>query len=259
MNIPNVNAVQQQTEMAESMVSRNAALAEESIRLVLLPSACSIIAECLLWLWLSIVCGERLLCTYLLVQSYVSAFGLCIAALIKDHKSLDSQLFLNVPYLPACIKIIIVEVRSDCQCALCRAAEATAAEARRKYEAAKLAADEAERARLAAEGLSQEAQARKSPGYDMLGRIFQCLVSSPGGHGGMYKSHSTMPTNVDDQHCVLRQHGELTCWLAFVCQGDCLMPACRSSLSIAVLLLTYMLQTQSKTSMWYRPCWFDGC
>ncbi len=34
MNIPNVNAVQQQTQMAESMVSRNAALAEESIRLV---------------------------------------------------------------------------------------------------------------------------------------------------------------------------------------------------------------------------------
>lgn len=44
----------------------------------------------------------------------------------------------------------------------CRAAEATAAEARRKYEAAKLAADEAEKARLAAEGLNQEAQARKS-------------------------------------------------------------------------------------------------
>jgi len=43
-----------------------------------------------------------------------------------------------------------------------RAAEATAAEARRKYEAAKLAADEAERARLAAESLSQEAQARES-------------------------------------------------------------------------------------------------
>lgn len=43
----------------------------------------------------------------------------------------------------------------------CRAAEATAAEARRKYEAAKLAADEAEKARLAAEGLNQEAQARK--------------------------------------------------------------------------------------------------
>ena len=42
-----------------------------------------------------------------------------------------------------------------------RAAEATAAEARRKYEAAKLAADEAEKARLAAEGLNQEAQARK--------------------------------------------------------------------------------------------------
>lgn len=34
MNIPNVNAVQQQTQMAESMVSRNAALAEESIRSV---------------------------------------------------------------------------------------------------------------------------------------------------------------------------------------------------------------------------------
>lgn len=32
MNIPNVNAVQQQTQMAESMVSRNAVLAEESIR-----------------------------------------------------------------------------------------------------------------------------------------------------------------------------------------------------------------------------------
>ena len=32
MSIPNVNAVQQQTQMAESMVSRNAALAEESIR-----------------------------------------------------------------------------------------------------------------------------------------------------------------------------------------------------------------------------------
>lgn len=45
----------------------------------------------------------------------------------------------------------------------CRAAEATAAEARRKYEAAKLAADEAEKARLAAEGLNQEAQARKHP------------------------------------------------------------------------------------------------
>ena len=43
----------------------------------------------------------------------------------------------------------------------CRAAEATAAEARRKYEAAKLAADEAEKARLAAEGLNQEAQARE--------------------------------------------------------------------------------------------------
>ena len=35
-NIPNVNAVEQQTQMAESMVSRNAALAEESIRSVLL-------------------------------------------------------------------------------------------------------------------------------------------------------------------------------------------------------------------------------
>ncbi len=34
MNIPNVNAVQQQTQMAESMVSRNAVLAEESIRSV---------------------------------------------------------------------------------------------------------------------------------------------------------------------------------------------------------------------------------
>jgi len=34
MSIPNVNAVQQQTQMAESMVSRNAALAEESIRSV---------------------------------------------------------------------------------------------------------------------------------------------------------------------------------------------------------------------------------
>lgn len=34
MNIPNVNAVQQQTQMAESMVSRNALLAEESIRSV---------------------------------------------------------------------------------------------------------------------------------------------------------------------------------------------------------------------------------
>jgi len=34
MNIPNVNAVQEQTQMAESMVSRNALLAEESIRLV---------------------------------------------------------------------------------------------------------------------------------------------------------------------------------------------------------------------------------
>lgn len=45
----------------------------------------------------------------------------------------------------------------------CRAAEATAAEARRKYEAAKLAADEAEKARLAAEGLNQEAQARRHP------------------------------------------------------------------------------------------------
>ena len=42
----------------------------------------------------------------------------------------------------------------------CRAAEATAAEARRKYEAAKLAADEAEKARLAAEGLNEEVQAR---------------------------------------------------------------------------------------------------
>ena len=31
-NIPNVTVVQQQTQMAESMVSRNAALAEESIR-----------------------------------------------------------------------------------------------------------------------------------------------------------------------------------------------------------------------------------
>ena len=48
---------------------------------------------------------------------------------------------------------------------MCRAAEATAAEARRKYEAAKLAADEAERARLAAEGLSQEAQARESSAW----------------------------------------------------------------------------------------------
>ena len=48
-----------------------------------------------------------------------------------------------------------------CQC--CRAAEVTAAEARRKYEAAKLAADEAERARLAAESLAQEAQSRKQP------------------------------------------------------------------------------------------------
>ena len=47
-------------------------------------------------------------------------------------------------------------------CPSYRAAEATAAEARRKYEAAKLAADEAERARLAAESLSQEAQARES-------------------------------------------------------------------------------------------------
>ena len=37
----------------------------------------------------------------------------------------------------------------------------TAAEARRKYEAAKLAADEAERARLAAESLAQEAESRK--------------------------------------------------------------------------------------------------
>ena len=46
-----------------------------------------------------------------------------------------------------------------------RAAEATAAEARRKYEAAKLAADEAEKARLAAEGLNQEAQARKYHHY----------------------------------------------------------------------------------------------
>lgn len=36
MNMPNVNAVQQQTQMAESMVSRNAVLAEESIRSVLL-------------------------------------------------------------------------------------------------------------------------------------------------------------------------------------------------------------------------------
>lgn len=45
-------------------------------------------------------------------------------------------------------------------CLYCRAAEVTAAEARRKYEAAKLAADEAERARLAAEQLAREAAAR---------------------------------------------------------------------------------------------------
>ena len=54
---------------------------------------------------------------------------------------------------------------------VCRAAELTAAEARRKYEAAKLAADEAERARLAAEGLSQEAQARECSTM-----LLQCLL-----------------------------------------------------------------------------------
>lgn len=31
-NLPNVGAVEQQTQMAESMVARNAALADESIR-----------------------------------------------------------------------------------------------------------------------------------------------------------------------------------------------------------------------------------
>ena len=60
------------------------------------------------------------------------------------------------------VKASVVLPWQDAQlCFGCRAAEATAAEARRKYEAAKLAADEAERARLAAESLAQEAQARK--------------------------------------------------------------------------------------------------
>ena len=35
-NVPNVGAVEQQTEMAESMVSRNAALAEQAIKSLLL-------------------------------------------------------------------------------------------------------------------------------------------------------------------------------------------------------------------------------
>lgn len=75
---------------------------------------------------------------------------------------------LNVPRSALALKVVSACLRHRVSShaiylLCCRAAEATAAEARRKYEAAKLAADEAEKARLAAEGLNQEAQARRGP------------------------------------------------------------------------------------------------
>ena len=201
MNIPNVNAVQQQTQMAESMVSRNAVLAEESIR-----SAEQTESDLVCNLHRMFTGGRSM---YWPTPGRTSALpgvnadnaefsgpttGSCY--LMQDIDTLYDIITAQSLIVHSSFVSCTVDSLHDLQLtivahkwSLCRAAEATAAEARRKYEAAKLAADEAERARLAAEGLSQEAQARESSAWpmrtDLLPSMSSGLNISPLSHHTM--------------------------------------------------------------------------